>query len=131
MANPFRGQAELVVTNQDGSTRTLVLRAGMNEMATLQKLLEVDGFNDIVNQIRNMSITGIRTIFRVLLSKQNPKMTAEQAGDLIDQVGVPEVIRITSECLIFSLNGPDRGDKEAEPAADAGDAAGEADPNAQ
>ena len=80
MANKYRGEVEF---SANGSTYTF--RLGTNELCRLEAELGADPFEKIAEG--KASLGHLRTITLAGLGRHHPKLTADDVGDLIDEVG--------------------------------------------
>lgn len=79
MANKYRGEVGFSAGGKD-----YTFRLGTNELAFLE---EKHGIDEKAMTSGDMGICGLRTIFRVGLSRRHEGLTDEQAGDVIDELG--------------------------------------------
>lgn len=127
MANPKRGEVELVV-GDDEKARRLTLFLSTNAVCVLQRKTGKT-YGQILGGIKDLDFVALRDLVHMLLQKYHAKEfpNPEVVGDLIDEAGgLATMIEVLTE--IFTLNAPAAKDQAA---AQAAAAERSADPNAE
>ena len=92
MANKSRGEVEFTAGEE-----TYVFRFGTNEQAEFEA--ETGEPNIFAAMAKGLGINRMRTLLRVALQRKRPQFTDQQAGDLIDEIGLKRVSELVGEVL--------------------------------
>lgn len=96
-ANRLKGEVSVEVGEGKGK-RTLLFLLGINEMITIQDEFSVDDWSEIAGRLqRGQDLKLIRSFVRAALSRHQPEITHEDAGDLIMELGAERIGEILLE----------------------------------
>ena len=102
-ANPHRGEVEFVVEGERYVLRYATNSIAAAEEATDSRMAEIAG-----RLIRNVAGIGdIRWLVWSGLLHERPEFTLEQAGDLIDTVGMTKMLEPVNNALALMMAPPD------------------------
>lgn len=97
--NKYRGEVEFQALGQ-----TFTLRLGFNELLVLQEELGLSEENMLQElSVRMSQLNSIRKIFQRCVAFRHEDFTAEQAGDVITEVGVQQVAGILQQALRWAM----------------------------
>ena len=108
MANPHRGEVDLVV-----GERTYVLRMSINEIAQLESLLDkgVQEISAILGNDQDVRIGAWRAALWAALQANHKGLTLEDAGEIMGEAGMPEVMAKVGEALQLAFPANEGGRK--------------------
>jgi hypothetical protein len=108
MANPHRGEVDLIVGD-----RTYVLRMSINEIAQLESLLDkgVQEISAILGNDQDVRIGAWRAALWASLQANHKGLTLEDAGDIMGEAGMPEVMAKVGEALQLAFPSNEGGQK--------------------
>lgn len=100
MANHLKGEVEIVLGD-----RTLIFRLGVNEMIAIQDALGLaDDDQKFLGALSNLrSFKAVRTIIHAGLTRNQPELTPEQAGDVVTEIGMVKIAEIIQQALHWAL----------------------------
>lgn len=101
MANPHRGEVELVV-----GENTFKLRLSINAIVEVERTLNMT-IAQVSQQMSLMSVTVVRGLLWGALRQHHPKMTLNDVGDLIDEIGLTPVIGLLGEVMAITYPEPE------------------------
>lgn len=109
MANPHRGEVDLVVGEQ-----TYVLRMSINEIVQLESLLDkgVNEISAILGNDQDVRIGAWRAALWAALQANHKGLTLEAAGDIMGEAGMPEVMAKVGEALQLAFPTNEGGKKQ-------------------
>jgi hypothetical protein len=95
MANPIRGEVALEAEGQ-GYT----LRLGINALVEIETALDI-GIADVTTLFSGagLKVGNVRLVLWAALREHQPSMTLEQAGDIMNAVGLADTIAKLGEAL--------------------------------
>jgi len=103
LANPHRGEVNVTALGQEWT-----LRFGMNEMCVLEAQFDC-GFSELMTRlIENPRMTLLRTVFQVAVVGD---ISEEDAGTLIDDIGMAEAIQHLIAAVELSMAKPEPGSR--------------------
>lgn len=110
MANTIRGEVELVLENEDGSTTSFTLRPSFANIQAIETATG-KGMLALANELASMAMP-LTTMAMVMAAatrngKEQP-LTIRQAGDLIAEHGIEPVVKPLSDFLMRSFQGAKR-----------------------
>jgi hypothetical protein len=98
MANSYRGETELTlerpVVLEGRSLSCVTIRFGINELAAMEEAFNLDSVAGLGKILQGASIRQMRTLLAAGLQRYQPGLTAEQVGDIMDDVGPSELLAI-------------------------------------
>lgn len=108
MANPHRGEVDLVVGEQ-----TYVLRMSINEIAQLETLLDkgVNEISAILSEETNPRIGAWRAALWAALQANHKGLALEAVGDIMQEAGLPTVMSKVGEALQLAFPANEGGRK--------------------
>lgn len=112
MANPHKGEVTLTVGNV---VYTLTFNA--NVLCSIEQQLGkgIVGIYKELFDMEGMSITAARAALYCALKKQHPKITLDQAGDMIiDAGGMAKVLPLIGEGMRLAFPDPDKPEDETQ-----------------
>lgn len=100
MANPHRGEVDLVA----GET-TYTLRMSMNSIAQLEQILDksVNEISAMLSDSENVRVWLWRATLWAALQSSHKGTTLEDAGEIIGEVGLPEVLQKVGEAMTLGF----------------------------
>jgi len=109
MANHLKGEVSF-----EAGGKTLMFRMGVNQLLDFQESMGLAGKDEelweALDNLRSLSV--VRKIVFCGLKKDQPEMTEADAGEVISEVGLPEIAVIILRALRWAL--PEKKE-EAEP----------------
>ena len=106
--NKYRGEASFEACGKSWS-----LRLGNNELVQLQDLMEFaeDKEEEFLAELGNIKgPRAVRKRLHQILSLSNPEITPDQVGDIVTELGVPQVGKLIQEALRWCM--PDAEPKD-------------------
>lgn len=108
MANPLRGEVEFTTA----SGKKHKLRFGTNAQCEIEAEFGV-GIGEVVKKLaEEKRLTPLRAILRILLGG---KMSVEQVGDLMDEVGLLEMTALMMQAVGIAQPDPEEGESSRPP----------------
>lgn len=108
MANPLKGEVDLVAGD-----KTYTLRMSINEIVQLETLLDkgVQEISAILGNDQDVRIGAWRAALWASLQANHKGLTLEDAGDIMGEAGMPEVMAKVGEALQLAFPSDEGGKK--------------------